>query len=63
MGWGIADTASNKEKIKSEYADYLNGLNSCAVIDYNYYSEMFDIGMDLLDRMYDLGIAEGREVK
>lgn len=55
MAWGISPKASEKEKIKSEFADYLNGLNSCGVIDYSTYSEMFDIGMDLLDRMYEQG--------
>lgn len=54
-GWGISPKASAKEKIKSEYADILHGYNSCGVIDYNHYSELFDIGMELLDRMYEQG--------
>ena len=33
MSWEIAETASEIEKIKSESADYLNGLNSCGIID------------------------------
>lgn len=54
-GWGIAETASAKEKIKSEYADYLRGLNSTGAIEWNAYSETFDIGMELLDEMYEQG--------
>lgn len=53
--WGISQYASEKEKLKSEWADYLDGLNSCAEIPYHVYSEAFDIGMDLLDRMYKIG--------
>lgn len=34
MSWGIADTASEIEKIKAKSADYLNGLNCYGVIDY-----------------------------
>lgn len=57
-GWGISENASEKEKIKAEYADYLHGLNSCGEISYRYYSEMFDIGMRLLDEMYEIGRKE-----
>lgn len=56
--WGIANTATPKEKIKSEMADYLNGLNSVGKIDYSTYSEMFDFSMDLLDKMYALAKSE-----
>ena len=56
--WGISANAPEKEKIKSEYADYLNGLNSIGEISYSIYSESFDFGMDLLDKMYDLGKTE-----
>jgi hypothetical protein len=28
-GWGVSENASEKEKLKSEMADYLNGLNCC----------------------------------
>ncbi len=59
--WGISPTAPEKEKVKSEWADYLNGLNSCGIIPYHIYSEAFDIGMDLLDRMYELGKREKEE--
>lgn len=57
-GWGINSNASEKEKKKSEMADYLNGLNSCGKIDYTTYSEMFDFSMELLDEMYQLGQKE-----
>lgn len=52
--WGISSEATEKEKIKAEMADFLNGYNSCGEIDYKVYSELFDISMDLLDRMYEL---------
>lgn len=53
--WEIAVTASDKEKLKSEYADNINGLNSVGIISYETYSELFDVGMDLLDRMFEIG--------
>jgi hypothetical protein len=58
MSWGIADTASEKEKIKSRMADYLNGLNCCSEITYSTYSSAFDYSMKLLDEMYELGRKE-----
>ena len=63
MSWGIADTASEIEKIKAESADYLNGLNSCGVIDYGAYSYAFDCYADLIDKAYSLGKLEGGEQK
>lgn len=59
--WGISATAPEKEKIKAEYADYLHGLNSCGRILYDIYSEMFDIRMELLDRMYKLGMEDATQ--
>ena len=61
MSWGIADTAPEIEKIKAESADYLNGLNSCGVIDYGTYSYAFDFYADLIDKAYSLGKLEGGE--
>lgn len=58
--WGISPNAPQKEKIKSEYADYLNGLNCSGDITYDVYSEAFDFGMALLDEMYKLGEKEAR---
>jgi hypothetical protein len=55
MSWGIAETASEIEKIKSESADYLNGLNSCGVIDWNTYNYAFDFYTDLLMKAYKQG--------
>lgn len=56
--WGIAKTATPKEKLKAEYADYLNGLNSVGEISYSTYCELYDIGTNLLDKMYDLAKLE-----
>ena len=55
MSWGIAETAPEIEKIKADSADYLNGLNSCCVIDYDTYCYAFDFYMDLLDKAYKQG--------
>lgn len=60
MSWGIADTAPEIEKIKAESADYLNGLNSCGVIDYGTYSYAFDFYADLIDKAYSLGKKESK---
>ncbi|MED4817655.1 hypothetical protein [Bacillus atrophaeus] len=58
MSWGISPNATKKEKLKAEMADYLNGLNSTGEIDYEVYSEAFEISMKLLDKMYELGKFE-----
>ncbi|MBN7742691.1 hypothetical protein ABRD05_16670 [Bacillus velezensis] len=58
MSWCISPDATNKEKLKAEMADYLNGLNSTGAISYAVYSEAFDVSMNLLDKMYDLGKFE-----
>lgn len=57
-GWGISDKVSEIEKIKAESADYLNGLNSCGLIDWNIYSEAFDFYAALLDKAYEQGKKE-----
>jgi hypothetical protein len=59
--WGISSNASPKEKIKSEMADFLNGLNSVGKIDYTTYCEIFDFSMELLEKMYELdqSVMEG----
>lgn len=56
--WGISPNASEKEKIKADYADILHGMNSTGVIPYDVYSDLFDYGMELLDRMYEQGKAD-----
>lgn len=56
--FGIAETASEKEKIKSEFADFINGMNSCGEIDYNIYSQLFDFAMPLFDKMFEHGKAK-----
>ena len=53
--WGIAPTAPEKEKIKAEFSDFLGALNSCAQIDYESYSEIWDKAMRLFDKMYEQG--------
>ena len=58
MSWGISESATPKEKLKAEMADFLSGLNSTAVIDYSTYSEIFDFSMGLLDKMHELGKSE-----
>jgi hypothetical protein len=60
MPWGIAKTASEKEKIKAEFADILHGLNSTGVIDWATYSLLFDTSHDLFDKMHALGKMEGK---
>ena len=60
-GWGISPSASEKEKIKAEWADELGGKNSVGRITYDIYSELFDVGMDLLDKMYELGKSDGEK--
>ena len=52
--WGIAETATPKEKIKSEMSDYLNGLNSAGDISYEMYDKLWDFTMKMLDKMYEL---------
>ena len=42
MPWGIAETAPANEKIKAEFTDFLNGLNSVGDIDYATYSSLLD---------------------
>jgi hypothetical protein len=66
MPWGIAKTASEKEKIKAEFADILNGLNSTGAIDWATYSQLFDTSHDLFDKMYALGeekIIQNKEAR
>lgn len=52
---GIAGSAPEIEKIKSESADYFNMLNSWGKIDYWAYSDAFDFYMDLIDKAYEQG--------
>lgn len=62
-GWGIAPTASEIEKIKAESADYLNGLNSCGVIDWDTYNAAFDFYMNLLDKAYKQGKKDMKDAQ
>ena len=56
--WGIAETASEIEKIKAEMADYLHGLDSCGEIVYSVYSNLFDFSLPLIQKAYELGQKE-----
>jgi hypothetical protein len=56
--WGISENATPKEKLKSEMADFLNGLNSTGEISYSAYCEIFDFSHELLDKIYELGKLE-----
>ena len=60
-GWGIVDTASEIEKIKAESADYLKGLNSCCLIDWNTYDKAFDFYMGLIDASYEQGKKDAEQ--
>ena len=60
LAWGISPKAPPREKIKAEMNDFLMGYNSCGIIDYSTYSEMYDFTMELLDRMYAQGMTDGK---
>lgn len=60
MNWGIAETATEKEKIKSEFADLLHGLNSCGEIDIETYDELWNYTMPLFDKMYEQGKKDAK---
>lgn len=62
MAWGINPNASKREKIKAEMNDHLMGLNSCGIIDYSTYSEIYDFSMELLDRMYAQGLEDSKKI-
>jgi len=55
MSFGISMNASEKEKIKAEFNDFIKGLNSITIIDYKTYSELYDFCMPLFDKMYEIG--------
>jgi len=59
--WGISENASEKEKLKSEVNNYFMGLNSCGIIDYTAYSELYDACMPILEECYDRMKAEEEE--
>lgn len=61
MPWGIAQTASMKEKLKSQFADYLNGLNSAGEISYSVYDQLFDEFHRLAEEFYNMGAAEAKQ--
>lgn len=57
--WGISDSASDVEKVKSRFNDFLKGLNCVGEITYSTYCEIYDFGMSVLGEMYELGKKEG----
>ena len=62
MAWGISPNATPMEKIKSEMNDFLMGQNSCGIIDYSTYLEMYDFSMELLDKMYAQGLNDAEVI-
>ncbi len=58
MAWGIADTASQIEKIRAESSDYLGGLDSVGEIDYATYCKLWDFYYDLLGEAYEQGLKD-----
>ena len=52
MSWGISENASEKEKLKAEINDFFSGLNSVGDIDYEAYSQIYDVVMPIIDDMY-----------
>ena len=60
MSWGIAKTATEKEKIKSEFADLLHELNSCGAIDVYIYDALWNSTMPLFDKMYEQGKKDAK---
>lgn len=59
MPYGIAETASEIEKIRAESSDMLNGWNACGIIDEDAYSQLWDFYNDLLNRAYEQGLKDG----
>ena len=59
MLWGINKDAPEKDRVESDMADYLNGLNSTGEISDEVYDKIFDMSMELLDKMYKLGHEDG----
>ncbi len=53
MSWGINENASEKEKLKAEVNDYFKGLESCGIIDYTAYSDLYDVCMPILEECYE----------
>lgn len=53
MSWGISESASEKEKLKTEINDFFSGLNSVGDIDYIAYSRIYDTVMPIIDDMYE----------
>jgi cell shape-determining protein MreC len=46
------------EKLKGEFESVINGMNMVGEIPYNVYSELFDVGVDCIQKTYELGRTE-----
>jgi len=55
MSWGISEHASEINKLKADINDFLKGMNSCGEIDYNSYSQIFDLMEVAINKAYNLG--------
>lgn len=58
MSWGISPNATEKEKIFTNFADCIQGMNSVCEIDYSAYSQIWDMGRELADKEYQQGRAD-----
>lgn len=53
---------SDLEKLKGEFEYFLNILNMCGMIDNSAYCEGYNFGTDLIQKAYELGKKEGKEL-
>ena len=51
-------TGAQIEKIKQDFADYLDGLNMTGKLSYSLYCAIFDKGTAAIQKAYDLGKQE-----
>ena len=53
MSWGISENASDKEKLKAKINDYFYSLCSVGEIDYQFYENLYDVCIPIIDAEYD----------
>ncbi len=46
------------EKIKGDFESVINGMNMVGKIQYYVYSELYDVGVDCIQKAYELGKSE-----
>ena len=51
----IKDSANELVKMRQEYLDDLDGMNKVGEINYEQYSELFDMIVECSDKAYNLG--------